>query len=136
MGIEENKELARRVVDELLNQRKLDVIDEIFAEDCVDHQGALGPAGDRESLKLYLRPVMDGFPGAHFEIINLIAEGDMVLLHLEFSGTHSAEFVGVAASGKHVKNATMTVFRIGDGRIAERWGITDPAVVMQQITAA
>ena len=135
MGIEENKRLARRLVEEFLNQRKLDVVDEIFSEDFVDHQGGLGPTGDRDSLRLFVRALMDAFSDGRFEIIQLIAEGDSVLGHLEFNGTHSGVFRGVAATGKNVQNATMSVVRVANGKVVERWNITDWAALMQQITA-
>jgi steroid delta-isomerase-like uncharacterized protein len=135
MGIEENKGLARRLVEELLNQRKLDVVDEIFAEDFVDHQGGLGPTGDRDSVRAFARALTDGFPDAHYELINLIAEGDRVLLHIKTDGTHSAEFRGVPATGRKVTNAGMSVIRVAGGKVVERWNVTDFAALMQQISA-
>ena len=134
MGIEENKGLARRLVEEGLNQRK-DMISEIFSEDFVDHQGGLGPTGDRDSTRMFVRALTDGFQDARFAIINLIAEGDLVLVHMEVSGAHSAEFMGVAATGRHVKSAAMTIIRVAGGKIVERWNITDRAGLMRQITA-
>ena len=135
MGIEENKGLARRLVEEFLNQRKLDVVDEIFSEDFVDHQGGLGPTGDRDSVRAFVRAARDGFPDARFEIANLIAEGDRVLLHLVLRGTHSGVFRGVPATGRKVTLAGMTVLQVADGRVVKRWSITDFAPLMQQISA-
>jgi steroid delta-isomerase-like uncharacterized protein len=135
MGIDDNKALVRRLVDEFLNQRKLDVVDEIFAEDFVDHQGALGPTGDRDSVKAFVTASTAAFPDARFEIGHLLAEGDLVFLRVIAQGTHRGEFGGISATGKAGSMASMSLVRVTDGKIAERWNITDFGGLMQQLTS-
>ena len=136
MGTDENKALVRRLVGEFLNQRRPDVVDEIFADDFVDHQGALGPTGDRGSVKDFVRQGLEAFPDMQFEINDLIAEGDLVFVRLTGHGTHRGDVGGVGATGRTVVAAVMSVVRVASGRIAERWNISDVVGLMQQIAPA
>ncbi len=134
MGIEENKAAARRLVEEFLNNRNADIVDELTTEDFVDHQGGLGATGDRESLKQFVGAFIAAFPDLHFEIEHLIAEGDSVFLHVVARGTHAGEFRGIPATGKPVTLVAMSVARVENGRMAERWNVTDLAGLMQQLS--
>lgn len=68
-------------------------------------------------------------------MLNAVAEGDKVVLHDRVHGTHEGEFFGVPPTGRQATWEFMHIFRITDGRIAERWGIVDVMGLMQQIGA-
>jgi len=135
VGTEENKALVRHFVEEFLNKRNVAIVDELFAEDFVNHQGGLGPTGDRESLKQLVGALLVAFPDMRFEIEQLLAEGDKVFLHVIGRGTHTGEFMGIPATGRSVLLAAMSVVRAVDGKCAERWNITDGTGLMQQLTS-
>ena len=81
MAEEENKVLVHRLIDEIMNGRNLHAVDEIFADDFVDHQGGLGPTGGREAVKAFVAALTGGFPDMRFEVVNMVAEGDRVFTH-------------------------------------------------------
>ena len=135
MTTEENKAVLQRLIEEFLNGRNPNVVDEIFAKDFVDHQGGLGPTGGREDLKAFVAPITKAFPDIRFEIISMVAEGDRVFAHIVGRGTHSGDFAGVGATGRRVTTVGMSTLRIADGKVAERWNVTDFAGLMQQITS-
>lgn len=134
MGVKENKALARRLVEEALNEGNLDVTDELFADDFVDHQGGLGATGGREEAKQFICAIRAAFPDIHYEIEHLAAEGDLVMLHLIARATHKGEFREVPATGRQVEWAGMGVLRIEDGKVAERWNVTDLEGLAKQLT--
>jgi predicted SnoaL-like aldol condensation-catalyzing enzyme len=79
MSIEENKALARRVIEEMFNNGNLDVADELIAPDYVDHDPAMpedihGPEGFKEYVSVY----RSAFPDLHIQIEDQVAEGDKV----------------------------------------------------------
>ena len=76
MSAEENKALARRVLEEMFNKGNLDVADELLAPDYVDHDPAMpedihGPDG----FKQYVSGYLSAFSDLHLEIEDQIAEG-------------------------------------------------------------
>lgn len=65
----------------------------------------------------------------------VIAEGDLVAVRTTHRGTHSAEFLGIPATGRRVELRTQDVHRLADGRIVETWHLEDFAGLRQQLTA-
>jgi predicted ester cyclase len=96
MSAEENKALARRVLEEMFNKGNLDVADELLTPDYVDHDPAMpedihGPEGFKEYVGAYL----SAFPGMHVEIEDQIAEGDKVVTRWTGTGTRDGELAGI-----------------------------------------
>jgi steroid delta-isomerase-like uncharacterized protein len=135
MGIEENKAVVRRLVSDFLSKHDLAAADDIFADGLIDHQGPVTAIG-RENVKQFVAGLLQAFPDLQFEIGHLIAEGEKVCVNVIGRGTHRGEFRGVAPTGRPVTILGTSIMRIADGKIAERWNITDMAGLMQQLAPA
>jgi predicted ester cyclase len=74
---------------------------------------------------------------AHLEA--LIAEGDMVVARITFTGTHTGLFqLGprvLTPTGKALREAELLMFRIADGKIVELWATWDRLSVLEQLGA-
>jgi steroid delta-isomerase-like uncharacterized protein len=128
------KGITRRMVEEVLNKGRLDVIDEIIAPGYVGHDPALpqdvvGPNGERELVRGYRA----AFPDLTLTIDDQIAEGDRVVTRWTARGTHSGDLWGIAATGKEVTVTGTAIDRIEDGRIVESWSHWDALGLMQQL---
>ena len=134
---EENKALARREVEEIFTQGKLDVAEEIYASDFVDHDLVLpremhGP----EEMKEYVGMYRSAFPDLKVTLEDQVAEGDRVVNRWTAQGTHLGEYMGIAPTGKEVRFAGMHICRIAqEGKIAENWEVYDLMGLMRQIGA-
>jgi steroid delta-isomerase-like uncharacterized protein len=136
MFAEENKALVRRYVEEVDNQRKLDLLDKIFAPDFFQYGADPDQVSGVEELKQFFVMLRSGFPDFQGTIVDLFAaEGDKVVLRFTFRGTHQGEFMGVTPTGEHVTMAGIDICRVADGKIAELWGQEDMLGMMQQIGA-
>ena len=121
MSSEENKAIVRRFI-EAYNKQNLDVLDELFAPDYVDH--ILQQQG-REGFKQFYTKFYKGFPDTHSTIEDIIAEGDKVCLRYTNTGTHTGKYQGLAPTGKKFKTKSVEIYRIVDGKIVEGWTILD-----------
>jgi steroid delta-isomerase-like uncharacterized protein len=132
---ETGKELARRIVDEVWTQGKLDVIDEIVAADFVGFNptdGEIrGPAGFRQLVERY----RGAFPDTTMRIVTSIAEGDTVATHWRATGTHTGELLGIAPTGRQVTVEGTEIDRVHDGKIVESHGVFDALGLLQQVGA-
>src|SRR2546426_10375408 len=133
MGEEENKATVRMFYDEVLNRRNLGVIDKVTAENYVDHTAAPGLPPGREGEKLWFQMLHAAFPDGRTTIDDIIAEGDKVVVRGTMTGTHSAEFMGIPATGKQVKISGLAVTRFREGQSVGHWGQWDVAGLMQQL---
>src|SRR3982751_5495525 len=114
MNEEENKRIVRRFVEEMWNQRKLDLAHEIIAPDCVTHQlrGGAEAAGTPRTSELVKREAeawLAGFPDLHFDLEQMIAQGDQVVSRYTLRGTHIGNWNGVPASNKRISVPMMTI---------------------------
>jgi steroid delta-isomerase-like uncharacterized protein len=136
--MQNNKELIIRFVEELWNQRKLEVADEIFDKDCQTSQLQSGhavissPRGP-EIIKNHIIEWLSSFNDLKFTIEQMITEGDRVSTLLAMNGTHTGEWFGVPPSGKQINIRLMTIHRIQNGKIIEDWVIVESLGFFQQL---
>jgi steroid delta-isomerase-like uncharacterized protein len=130
------KALLRRITDEIWNEGRLELIDELVAEDFVDHV-------DMPGLELVGRPryrhsveiMRTAFPDYHEHIEWCVAEGEIVADYVTLTGTHLGDFHGMAATGRRVEMHSFGALRIRDGKAVERWGIGDTPTLLGQLGA-
>jgi steroid delta-isomerase-like uncharacterized protein len=132
---EENKALARRVVEEVWNRGNVAVVDEAFAEGYTEHNPRPGQDVGIDGYKGGVTMMRTAFPDLHLDLQDLIAEGDRVALRYTLHGTHEGELMGIAPTGNRVASDGMVFARVQDGRIAERWGVQDVFTILQQVGA-
>lgn len=131
-----NKELVRRLNDELHNQGRIqEVIQEWFAPDFLNHSAPPGLPPTREGLAIFSTEFRRVFPDYQVEIHDVIAEDDKVVTRKTFRGTHQAEWMGIPASGKGVSFGGIDIVRIADGKVVEHWAEFDMLTLLQQIGA-
>src|SRR5438034_9048441 len=132
---EANKAVVRRFVDEVMNQGKVDVIDEIVTADYVEHQTAPGTPATRDGLKQMMTNFRQAFPDLHVTLDDTIAEGDKVVMRTTMHGTQKGEFMGIAPTNKEVTISGIDIVRFQGGKAVEHWGNQDDLGMMQQLGA-
>lgn len=136
MGIEDNKAVVREWV-EGWNVRGEEAVDDLFAPDFTDRQleQRLGEPVTLESFKQSLRAVRSALGECRFEEREMIAEGDRVLIRWSMRGTHTGPYLGLPATGRPFVLDGINIFRIEQGRIAERWTLIDVPGLLSQLGA-
>jgi predicted ester cyclase len=115
---ESNKALAREFFEQIWNNKDERAIDRMIVENAAGNDADFG-AG-REAFRKQWREWQAAFPDLHFEIIDLIAEGEKVLTRWVLTGTHSgAPFMGKAPSGNKIRVEGMSLDRIANGMVQE-----------------
>lgn len=119
---ERNKDLIRRLLAEV-DRGNLDVVESCYAPDYIDHTPSpiRGRVPGRESVRQAFAVFRRALPDTRHTIEDLIAEGDRVVARISARGTHTGELFGHPATGKPVTLSGIAIYRIVDGRIAERW---------------
>lgn len=131
MSTEENKAVVRRFL-EVYSRGDLDGAVEVLSPDIVVH-GFPGLPPGRVAYKGIGAMFRAAFPDARNIVEDQVAEGDKVATRETFRGTHQGDFMGIPATGKEVVMRAMTIDRIADGKIVERWIQFDQMGMMQQL---
>ena len=125
MSMEQNKAIVSRIWQEIFNEGKLDLIDELYDKGYIYH----GPGGHElkglDDLKRYRKELSRFFPDLRFSLGNMIAEGDKVALHWTMRGTYAPRKRQITISG-------IIISRIVDGKCLEDWEIFDRLSLAQQ----
>ena len=127
--------LARRVNDEVLSQGKLELIDELVADDFVEHQAMPGMPSGKDALKAFAEMFRAAFPDLKVETLATAVDGDEVWVHSRMTGTHDGEFNGMPPTGKKVSIELFDRIRTRDGKGVEHWGVSDDLAMMTQLGA-
>jgi predicted ester cyclase len=118
---ERNKETIRRLFAEV-DRGDVDVAD-YYSEDYVDHTPSpiRGLAEGHDGLRQAFRIFRVAFPDTRHTVDDLVAEGDRVAARISARATHTGELFGHPPTGKVVTLDGLTLYRMRDGRIVERW---------------
>jgi steroid delta-isomerase-like uncharacterized protein len=137
MSVEDNKALARRFYDEVINQGNLDLLDELVSEDFVEHEELPGlPTTGPEAPKAALGMFRAAFPDLQFTADEMIAEGDKVVVRGTMAGTHKGEFMGIPPTNKSFQVQFIDIVEIREGKATAHWGQTDQGAMMEQLGLA
>jgi predicted ester cyclase len=119
---QEPKAVVARLIDEVMNQRRLELLDELY-------EPRLAAAARR-----WIAPFLASFPDVRMEIVELVAEGDRVVGRFRCSATHLGEWEGHPSTGRRFERVDeVYFFTVRDGRIGAAWGLEDTASRRRQL---
>jgi predicted ester cyclase len=117
-----NKAVARRLIDEVMNDGRLDVLEELCTRPM---------AG---AARRWIESFRVAFPDVQMEIVELIAEGGTVVGRFTCSGTHRGVWRGHPPTGRRFERVDeVYFFEFRDGRITRAWGLEDTGSRLEQL---
>jgi steroid delta-isomerase-like uncharacterized protein len=131
--VEANIKMYTHVWDEIINKGKLELFnDSNFTKDVVMHASPSDIVGI-DSARAYYANYITGFKDVIFTIKDVFGQGDKLVKHWNFKGTHSGVFFGIPATGKKVDIDGVTLVRMSNGKIAEERDFFDNLEFSQQL---
>ena len=134
--IQDNKDVVRRFIREVVTDKNYDLIEELFTDDYNRHDPDT-PTDERgkEPFAESLQQLHEAFPDGEVHIGELIAEDDLVAFEGTMTGTHEGTFRGIEPTKMPIEIRGNAMHRIRDGRIAETWATWNFLGDLQQIDA-
>ena len=112
--VSEGKALIERLIHDVVNGGRLELIDELFSAEMAD------------TARAWFGAFRGSFPDLHMEVVETVEEGDRVVGRFHCSATHLGEWRGHAPTGRRFEQIDeVYFFRVADGRIVGGWGIED-----------
>jgi steroid delta-isomerase-like uncharacterized protein len=131
----DNTSVLDRINQEAFNRGNVDVIDELVADDFVEHDPMPGATPDREGFKAMVRGLREAFPDLHLDVEDQLVDGDRIAERWSCTATHEGEFMGIPATHRHVEVHGMDISRLQDGVLVEHWTQLDMVSLLQQLGA-
>jgi len=115
------KAIVHRLVDEVMNAGRLDVLDELYTPELA------------ATARDWIAPFRDSFPDVRMEVVQMVAEGDTVAARFVCSGTHTGAWRGHEPTGRRFRVDEVYFFEFAAGRIARAWGLEDTYKRLRQL---
>ncbi|MER5867397.1 ester cyclase [Kitasatospora sp. NPDC002040] len=133
--LEDNKAVVLRYYHELVTGQRLDLVEELIAEDAVDESrvGPDGP-GNVEDFREHLRWLWNNVQDVKATVEDLVAEGDLVIAYWRIEGVHVGPIFGVPATGRHFTGHSVSRLTVRDGKVTRYSVLPDRLGIIQQLT--
>lgn len=129
-----NKQVVYRYFDEVVNKQKIELLNEIYAQDYL--YKSLANGYERRGIKPhydFLVYLFKAFPDIHFSVDQIVVEGDKIAVQTTAKGTHKAEFIGYAASNNKISVTEIFFYTVKDGIIIESKNLLDEFNLIKQL---
>lgn len=131
---EKNIAAIKRFYDEVMGKGNMKAIDELVAEDFVEHylpdpSMPANRAGVHQTMAMF----RTAFPDLQVTLEDLVAKGDKVWTYTTMRGTHKGELMGMPATGKKIEVKGFDIVRFVNGKAVEHWGLSDDYTMMMQL---
>ena len=132
-----NKQLVARFYQEIYQQWQMEKVSEYLSLDFVSHDWTAGMVGP-DGFKAYYEVFRTAVPDAHYEVLDLVAENDRVVVRWQMTGTHVGEFPGIdiRPTGRPITLNGVAIYRIENNLMVERWVISDLYSAIQEVKQA
>lgn len=91
-----------------------------------------GPEGAKQAVAVYFK----AFPDLHFETDQVIVSGDSTVVRWRATGTHKAEFNGIAPTNRQVNLRGCMVTEIKNGQVVKSASYSDRLALLEQLGVA
>lgn len=127
------KTRARRIWEEIFPALDVAALAEVTDPDVVPHGRRPDEPAGFEGVKQTMLWLGRVFSDQRWEIHNVIAEGDMVVVHATHHGRHTGDLMGIPPTGRDVAYDYVHILRFRDGKAVEHWSVRDSMTMMQQL---
>jgi predicted ester cyclase len=128
-----NKRLVRRFYKEVYGDWNMALVHEVVSPRFISHDWPEGGPTGPQGFEVFYSAIRAALPDARYEVDDLIAEGDKVVVRWRLLGTHQGDFRGIAPTGRAIVLKGIAIYRVDGGKLMERWVVTDLYGVLEEI---
>jgi steroid delta-isomerase-like uncharacterized protein len=124
-----NEQVVRDIIDKSMNHGDMAALEELVSPEYVGPRGDKGP----QAFAATVQGLRGGFPDIHYEILDIVAQGDTVAVRWRWTGTHMNQYRVFPPTQKHIVNDGVGFFVVRNGKLAKTSVITDALGFLQTI---
>jgi len=119
--------------DDIINKGQIDLINSTYFTENITQVFGSGNIIGIENFKQYYNNFLTGFSGVSFTVKDVFGQGDKIVKHWNFKGTHTGDFFGIPATGNTVDVDGVTLVKMEGNKIAQEQDFMDNMIFMQQL---
>jgi predicted ester cyclase len=121
-----NRKVIQQLYKKVLVDWNMSLVDDFISPQFTSHDWPEGsPTGPDAFRNYYSNVIRSVVPDARYEVNDLVAEGDKVVVRWSLLGTHRGRFLDIAPTGKNITLRGIAIYRLENGKVMERWVVTD-----------
>ncbi|MFJ1763113.1 ester cyclase [Amycolatopsis sp. NPDC088138] len=124
------REFYRRYLEEL-NAHRFDRMDEFIN----DRTTLNGEPATRDDLLAVQKADVDAVPDLHWELKELLFDGDRLAARLVNTGTPAKDWLGVAPTGASFEIVEFAIYQVHNGRFVHMTALHDAGELLRQLTS-
>ena len=132
-GHEQNRETYLKELEYVVNAGRMELVDELIAEDYRNHSAPPGAPQGRAAIRGYLAIMKKAFPDRKVQNEMLLCAGDYVIVRSTVTGTSLGPYFGRPPTGKSFSVMGTDIYLVRDGQLRGRWGNEDALGMMVQL---
>ena len=133
LKLSENVKTYQEAWSQFFDERNMEIINnEYFTEDVtvvIPGDNIIGIEG----TKNYYGNFLTGFSDAEFTFVDIFGQGDKLVKHWNFRGTHDGDFFGIPPTGKSLNLYGTTLILMEDGKIKQEQDFFDNLDMLTQL---
>ena len=131
--VKSNLELYSMVWDKAINGRNIEIVNLDYFDENIKAITANGDIEGIDAFKAYYNNYLTGFSDAEFNIVDVFGQGDKIVKHWNFKGTHDGDFFGIPPTGKKIDLIGTTLVLMKDGKILQEQDFFDNYSLLSQL---
>ncbi|MEO6302862.1 MAG: ester cyclase [Bacteroidia bacterium] len=124
-----NKDTIRGLYENILNNRKIELLNDLISSDYIGIRGEKGANAFTETVNA----VIAAFPDVKWTIEDIIAEGDKVMVRWSWVGTNTSPFRGIPATNQKTVDSAIAIYRFSEDKIEQAWIQGDRLGMLMQL---
>jgi predicted ester cyclase len=120
-----NKELVRRFYKEVYVNWNMAMADDVLSPHFTSHDWPQGGPKGPKAFRDYYSAIRSAVADARYDVDDLIAEGDRVVVRWRLFGIHTGAFRGITPTGRPITLKGIAIYRVDGGKLVERWVVSD-----------
>jgi len=132
---EQNKKAVIRFNKEFIEEDNIDSFKELVAPGVINHSAPPGSSTGPDGMIHFLQNILkSGFPDLKVEILDQVAEKDLVSTRKVFYATHTGMFMNIPPTGRQVVINVIDIIRLKNGQYVEHWGMSNLSEIIAVIS--
>ena len=133
MSIKQNKAVVQRFNKEVIENKRIELMDELFLPTFINRSVKPGFSAGADGMVGFLKIFWEAFSNIKVEIHDQVGEGDKVTSRKTIRGIHTGVFMNISPTNKKVEINIIDIVRIEGGKYAEHWNVIDMKNLIAQI---
>lgn len=127
------KDKVRIFTDEVWNKKNFQVFDTMIHPDFQYNDPVYPDVNSRDEYKAFISRIQTISPDMNYEMIDIIAEADKVVVLYSWSGTPVQEIAGVPPTGKKLEHKGIAIYHFDNDHVIKIWDVWDRYSILKQL---